>query len=118
MKRGAAAEDLALDYLRRQGLRLLARNLRLPGGELDLLMLDGDALVVVEVRQRSRSDFGSAAESVGARKRARLIHAARLLPQRYPEHADLPLRFDVLAVDGTDSVQWIRSAFDSGDGWR
>ena len=55
-RRGRAAEDAALRQLQAAGLRLVARNARSRGGEIDLIMRDGDTLVFVEVRsRRSRS---------------------------------------------------------------
>ena len=112
---GAQAEDLALRYLEAQGLELVDRNVRGRGGELDLVMRDGETLVIVEVRKRSHPGFGSAAESVDARKRAKVILAARELLARRPALACLPARFDVVAIDGGNHVEWIRAAFDAGD---
>lgn len=111
---GSAAEDLALRHLQAEGLRLLARNSRFRGGELDLVMLDDTTLVVVEVRARSHSGFGSAAESVDARKQARLIHATRQFLVAHPEHDERAVRFDVVTFDGSGSLDWIRDAFDAG----
>ncbi|MGB1563447.1 MAG: YraN family protein [Sinimarinibacterium flocculans] len=112
--RGAEAEDAALQLLRRRGLRLVSRNFRCRGGELDLVMLDGDTLVVVEVRARSHAGYGSAAESVDRRKQARLVHAAQLFLAAHPREAERPLRFDVVAFDGAGQADWIRAAFDAG----
>jgi putative endonuclease len=110
---GAAAEDAALRRLLAAGLKLVARNFRVRGGELDLVMLDGAALVVVEVRARSHRGFASAAESVDARKQRRIVHAAQLFLAGHPQHAQRALRFDVVAFDGDDCHgQWIRNAFD------
>ncbi|MDH2910194.1 MAG: YraN family protein, partial [Candidatus Eremiobacteraeota bacterium] len=55
---GRAGEERAEMLLGKAGYRLLARNLRLPGGEIDLLFLDGSTLVVVEVKRRESSDYG------------------------------------------------------------
>lgn len=110
---GAAAEDAALRLLERRGLKLLARNARFRGGELDLVMRDGRMLVIVEVRARSPSRFASAVESVDARKRSRIVHATQMFLAAHPEHADSALRFDVVAYDGAE-VQWIENAFDAG----
>ncbi len=95
-----------------QGLRLLQRNYRTPGrggGEIDLIMQAPDGTVVfVEVRQRSRSDFGGAAASISALKRRRIILAAQhylLRWRRLP-----PARFDVVAIDPA-GVQWLQAAF-------
>ena len=64
--RGREAEGRAAAYLASCGLREISRNFRVRGGEIDLIFLDGKVLVFVEVRQRSRSDFGGAAASIGA----------------------------------------------------
>ena len=108
---GADAEAAAQRYLEAQGLKLVMRNFRCPGGELDLVMRERDTLALVEVRSRARSDFGSAAESIGPRKRARLVLAARAFLAAHPQYARSPLRFDVVAFDGGEA-QWLRNAFD------
>jgi putative endonuclease len=111
---GDAAEDRALAHLLAAGLRLVARNYRTPGrggGEIDLVMRDGATLVFVEVRRRSRSDFGGAAASVGAIKQRRIVFAARHYLLRLA--APPPCRFDVVAVEA-GRVQWLRAAFDAG----
>lgn len=113
--KGAREETLALRYLEARGLSLIERNVRARGGELDLVMRDRDALVIVEVRKRSHTGFGSAAESVDARKRARIVLAAQTLLAQRPELARLPARFDVIALDAADRIEWIQAAFDASD---
>ena len=112
LRTGAAAEKQAERFLKKQGLRIIARNYKTPGrggGEIDLIAQDGDTLVFVEVRQRSRQDYGGAAASVGRTKQKHLRFAA----QRYLQSLSTlpPCRFDVLAVDG-EQVEWLRAAFD------
>jgi len=111
---GSVAEARALDYLQGQGLRLLARNWRCKLGELDLVMQDGDTVAVIEVRSRSRTDFGAAAETVDARKLARRVRATRLWLARRPELAERPLRFDVVTLDA-GALEWRREAFDAAE---
>ncbi len=113
---GRRGEDLALQYLETRGLRLLERNYRCRGGEIDLVMLDGTTLALIEVRSRSSSDFGGAAASVGTRKQRRFIVAARHLMLTRPQMRKLAARFDVVAVDraegsGEQVVTWVRDAF-------
>lgn len=110
---GSAAEDLALAHLLRQGLRLIMRNYRSPRGELDLVMRDDTQLVIVEVRKRSHPGFGSAAESVDARKRGRIMMATQALLAQHAELARLPVRFDVIALDRDDHIDWLQAAFDT-----
>ncbi len=108
--KGAAAEQMAADYLSRRGLAVLERNFRVRGGEIDLVCRDGATTVFVEVRLRSRSDFGGAAASITAAKQARLILAARHWLQR---RGETPCRFDCILLDGPDAanIEWLRDAF-------
>lgn len=112
--RGDAAEDTALALLQAQGLRLLERNYRMPGrgaAEIDLVMQTRDGTVVfVEVRQRSRRDFGGAGASIGAAKRQRIVRAAQhylLRWRRLP-----PLRFDVVLIE-PEGPLWLPAAFEA-----
>ena len=115
--RGRQGEDLACRHLEEQGLRLLERNYRCRTGEIDLVMLDGGTLVLVEVRSRSTSNYGGAAATVGARKQQRFIRAARHLMLTRRDWRSLPVRFDVVAIDPGPAgavapvVTWIRDAF-------
>lgn len=111
--KGAEAESLALAHLQAHGLRLIDRNVRLPGGELDLVMRDDQHLVVVEVRKRSSNAFGSPLESIDARKQSRLIRATQLLLGKRAELRSLPIRFDVVALDASDRIEWIQAAFEA-----
>ena len=115
LERGAASELLAAEYLQSQGLEVLERNLRCRGGELDLVCLDGGVLVIVEVRQRIRGDFGGALASVDGRKQRKLIRAARFFWQRKPAWRAYRMRFDVVAVvgqpDGIHYIHWVKDAF-------
>jgi putative endonuclease len=108
--KGAAAEQLAAGYLQRRGLALLERNFRVRGGEIDLICRDGLTTVFVEVRLRSRGDYGGAAASITAAKQARLILAARHWLLR---HGETPCRFDCILLDGpgTQNITWLRDAF-------
>ena len=108
---GSHAEEQALRYLQQHGLKLLSRNWRCKLGELDLVMQDGETVAVIEVRSRARGDWGAAAETIDARKQARLVRATRLWLARRPELAEQPLRFDVVTLDA-GNLEWRREAFD------
>ncbi|RZA20768.1 MAG: YraN family protein [Lysobacteraceae bacterium] len=112
--RGDAVEAAALEFLQRQGLRLLARNANVRGGELDLVMLDGGVVVFVEVRYRASPAFGGGAGSIDAGKRRKLVHAAQCFLLDHPRHADAPCRFDVIDASGDPgkpSIEWLQDAF-------
>lgn len=112
MMRGEESETLALQFLQQQGLSLIARNWRCRAGELDLVMRDGDTVVVTEVRGRSRPEFGGAAASVDRRKQIRITRATRQLLIARPDLASEPLRFDVVALDGKGDIEWLQGAFE------
>lgn len=105
--KGAAAEELAAHHLAERGLRVIERNFRVRGGEIDLVCRDGATVVFVEVRLRRRSDFGGAAASITAAKRAKVVMAARHWLAR---HGEAPCRFDCVLLDG-EHVDWLRDAF-------
>ncbi|MGC3982663.1 MAG: YraN family protein [Steroidobacteraceae bacterium] len=114
---GERGEQLALSYLQAAGLKLLKRNFRCAGGEIDLVMTDGRILMLVEVRFRSSRSFGGAAASVDAGKQQRLTRAAQYLLQRHPAYQLLQARFDLVAIDGsgnTPHIEWIKDAFRVG----
>lgn len=111
---GRAAEAAAAHLLERSGYRILTSNFRAKGGELDLVAMDGTALAIVEVRYRASDRFGGAAASITARKRSRIVRAARALLATQPALARLPARFDVVEVTGPAEnldCQLIRGAF-------
>lgn len=115
---GARIEALARDFLQRQGLLPVAANANYRGGELDLVMRDGDSLVFVEVRYRKSAAFGGAAASVDAGKRRKLVLAAELFLAAHRDLARLPCRFDVVAAHGdheAPTFDWLRDAFRADD---
>lgn len=111
---GQTVETRAMHWLTTQGLTILARNLRCPLGELDIIAREGDTLVFIEVRYRASLRFGGAAASVTRQKQTRLIRAARwFLPglvRQFFGGVTPPCRFDVISHDSGD-LHWIRHAF-------
>jgi putative endonuclease len=100
--KGQAGEDRAAGFLESAGYRIVRRNLRLPGGEVDLLCRDGDTIVFVEVKARWSGRYGTALSAVDARKRATLRRLAADYVQIVAPNARV--RFDVVAVDGERMV--------------
>ena len=114
--RGREAEALAARHLEGCGQRVVERNFRIRGGEIDLICRDGKTLVFVEVRQRSRGDFGGAAASITAAKRRRLVRTALWYAQR-EGLSEGAIRFDVVAIerlaDGSARLRHEPGAFDA-----
>lgn len=110
---GDAGEQLALNYLEKNGLKLITRNFRQRGGEIDLIMQDEKVLVFIEVRRRQSEQFGSAIESVTYQKQQRIIQTAQYYIQQnnrsYPSY-----RFDVIGISPVSNefnINWVKDAF-------
>ena len=109
---GRQAEDLAARFLEKKKLRIIARNYRCRGGEIDLVCRDGKVLVFVEVRLRQNTAFGGAAASVTAIKQRRIILAAQHFLMTNALTND-DCRFDCILMNGTsgNDIEWLRDAF-------
>jgi putative endonuclease len=95
-RRGEPAENLAVAFLEREGLRILERNYRCKLGEIDLVAQNDETLVFVE--------------GITPAKRARVIRAAKHYLVRHK--IDKACRFDVVLVTGSDQrIEWLPGAF-------
>ncbi|MGD9895778.1 MAG: YraN family protein [Candidatus Methylacidiphilaceae bacterium] len=94
---GRWGEREAARLLRSKGYRILLRNVRIGGGEIDLVCRHGSVLVFVEVKTRSSTDHGEPAEAVDAGKRARLVRAAYAYLDELGRD-DVAYRFDIVEV--------------------
>ena len=109
--KGQHFEQVAERWLQAGGLQPVARNYRCRGGEIDLIMHQGQTLVFVEVRYRATSSHGGAASSVTRSKQHKIMLAARhYLKQHAINEANQACRFDVIAFEG-DQPAWIQNAF-------
>lgn len=106
---GKSGEDLACDYLKKKGFKVLGRNIRLKLGEIDILCQDKEDIILVEVKTKTSADFGEPAEEVDYFKKKKLLLLARAINQKYP---DRNIRIDVVAVKaGTPpQIDYIESA--------
>ena len=95
---GAVAEAYAARALAARGYLVLARNVRLRGGELDLVCRDGDGFVFCEVKARRPSSFGVAAEALTTTKHRRLRRLAESYLAR-ADRRDANYRIELIAVD-------------------
>jgi putative endonuclease len=113
---GRRGEDVAERFLRDQRFEIVARNFRCRAGEIDLVALDGPALVFVEVRSRRGARQGTGLESVTWRKQAQVARVAQyFLAGR--GWADREARFDVIGVDFASEpphIEHVRGAFEVG----
>lgn len=110
---GKWGEEQAARFLRRGGMKIVARNLRTPVGEIDIIARKGKTLIFAEVKTRRSSAYGTPQEAVGPTKQRQILRAASwyLNDQGWQ---DLQPRFDVLAVQVVDEqaqIEHIADAF-------
>jgi len=113
---GREAEDAVCAYLGERGMRIVERNFRVRGGEIDVIARDGDVLAFVEVRFREEDGHGLPEESVGPAKRRNIVTAARAYLATVSPDSWREARFDVAAVEGGGDAPVIRyypGAFDA-----
>ena len=113
--KGAWAENRAAALLEQSGLRVVARNHRVRGGEIDLIAEEHTGTIVfLEVKQRVNTNHGLPAEFITSRKAALVRRAAlEYIVKRFGRD-DLPMRFDALLVLGSENdhaLEWIKNAF-------
>ncbi|MAG55729.1 MAG: YraN family protein [Planctomycetes bacterium] len=109
--RGHRHERRAARWLRRRGLKILARNLRLGPDEIDLLAREGDVAVIVEVRQRT-AGHAAADLSISAGKIHRLRRAAGRLRRDHRLDRAVAIRIDLVTIDGAGCIVHVRGALD------
>lgn len=94
---GREGEAAAAVYLEALGYRIVGRNVRYRHGEIDIVAMDGDALVFVEVKTRTDAEYGLPAEAVDRRKQRRLVRLAETFLTTWTG-AYASCRFDVVSV--------------------
>jgi len=108
---GLLGENEAQRYLEDHGLTLEKKNYNTKGGEIDLIMKDGEYLVFIEVRYRYNPDFGSSVETIGPSKQRRIIRTALHYLQKENLLDQIDCRFDVIGIGGEQRIVWIKDAF-------
>ena len=109
-------EHAAARHLKRQGYKIIAQRLRLGGGELDIVAVDGRTVVFVEVKTRASHDKGHPAEAVDEAKQRQLCRLGLIYLKRHGL-LDHSARFDVVAITWPEGVirptiEHYRSAFE------
>ncbi len=97
-KLGESGEKIAGKYLINKGYKIIGRNVRLRVGEIDIIAQDGDYIVLVEIKTKTRFDQGRPEEMVNWHKAKKLRLLSRAVIKDYPNKN---LRIDVVAVDKT-----------------
>ncbi len=109
---GSDYEEKACQYLVGKGYKIIERNFRTYKGEIDIVAKDGQYIVFVEVKYRTKNSFGYSAEAVNVHKQKVLYRVAEGYMCKYYPHSTPSCRFDVIAIDN-DKIDHIVNAFGS-----
>lgn len=107
---GNKGEDIANEFLIKQGFLVLARNYYIRGGEVDIIFADGDTTVFCEVKLRASNNYGDPSEAVDIRKQQRICRAALGFAYKN-KRVDENYRFDIIEIIGK-YVNHIKNAFE------
>jgi putative endonuclease len=113
LRAGRSGEQFARRWLEARGLKHICSNFRCRYGELDLVMLEHDCLVIVEVRYRRSDSHGGALTSILPAKLQRIAATIQHLLRQHRQLRELPLRVDVVALAGPldkPVVTWCKRA--------
>lgn len=114
---GKKAEELAAEYLQKNGYKILVRNFRYQKAELDLVAEKGSLIVVVEVKARSTYVFNLPQEAVNKRKIKLIVSAANYFMEEYNKNQEV--RFDIISVLPDENknlmIEHITDAFEAFD---
>jgi len=111
---GRKGEDIASQFLRKKGYKIIGRNYKTNLGEIDIIAKDADTIVFIEVKTRADNSFAHPFESVHAKKRQKLKNLALLYMKK--QKKEFPARFDVLSIvlkaNGPHEIEHIKDAFE------
>lgn len=99
-KYGDRGEDVATEYLQRKGYKLLARNWTAGHHEVDIIMQDGEWLVMVEVKTRKSDQYADPIRAIDDEKLWNLLEAAKEYRQQHPDTYKLLVRIDSVCIVG------------------
>ena len=111
---GREAENFVRTFLEQQGLVFIMQNYRCRTGEIDLIMQDGDELVFVEVKYRSKSQYGSSIEFFHAKKKRKFESAVmHYMHEKAFNPSIVPHRIDLVGIEGKvqqkQNIHWLKN---------
>ena len=113
-KTGTAYEEIAADYLVKQGIRIVEKNYRITQGEIDLIGEEQEYIIFIEVKYRKTASYGYPWEAVSIHKQRKICNVAR--QYCYSKKIRKQIRFDIVSICG-DEISWYPNAFGYAGAW-
>ena len=111
---GTAYEQIAADYVRKQGISIREMNYRISLGEIDIIGEDEECIIFIEVKYRKTAFYGYPWEAVSAHKRRQICKVAR--QYCYSKNIKKKIRYDVVSICGAET-EWFQNAFEHVGQW-
>lgn len=111
-KIGNHYEDIAADYLKSRGYKILSRNYRNRYGEIDIIAMYEQTLVYCECKYRSGERYGDPIDAVDERKQKKICRTALYHYSKFGYDKNMPCRFDVIGIYGDDIIRHVENAFE------
>ena len=108
---GTKYEEYAEQFLKKQGVIILARNFRCRQGEIDIIGIEKNCLVFVEVKYRATGNAGEPEEAVNIFKQKKICRVAEFFLYTHPYYSNQLIRYDVVAILG-EEMRWHKAAFE------
>lgn len=108
-KTGTAYEQIAVDYIKKQGVYIREMNYRISQGEIDIIGEDEDTIIFIEVKYRKTASYGYPWEAVSGKKQKKICRVAR--QYCYSKKIKKQVRYDIISICG-DEILWFKNAFE------
>lgn len=108
-KIGSLGEDMAAEFLKSRGVKILERNYQNRFGEIDIIAREDDTLLFIEVKYRKNESFGYPLEAVDFKKRQNIKNMARFFLNEN-HYFNMNIRFDCIGIMGSN-IDWVKGAF-------
>ena len=109
-KKGRSGEEIAVEFLEKAGMRIICRNFRYRGGEVDIIAQDSEILVFVEVKTWSVYGIDALEYGVNQKKQRRIIETAKYFLSVNRKYRYMAIRFDVIFI-ASQGITHLASAF-------
>jgi putative endonuclease len=114
-EQGTWYEDIACEYIKDRGARILRRNYRVRSGEIDIIAKDEKYYCFIEVKYRKDDKYGAPEAAVDFYKQRQISKVSKHFLSYILKSYEVPIRYDVIAISGSEgavSVKWLKNAFD------
>ena len=102
-KTGIKGEEIALDWLKKQNVKIVEKNFLSRFGEIDIIGIKEKTLIFYEVKYRRNNNYGDGHTSINEKKKSKLVKTAMFFLLTNKDYMKLDMRFDAIIINESDS---------------